>query len=146
MADKKVKKKEKKKEGFWQNYKYLIFGLVGAVLLISSMSVQNVILYYETEAAEKYAVKMDYSAFGMCIRCYSATDNAGAIVEKAIFAGSGKEKSVQKAADGLKEIAGEDSGVFYLKAGGLLGNSEKTTDQLINFLKEQGYTVKEISQ
>ena len=137
------KKKEPQKEGFWQSYKYLIFGIVGAILLISSMSIQNVVLYYETEDQERYAVKMDYSAFGMCIRCYGATDNAQGIVEKAIFAGSGKEKSVKKAADGLKEIAKEE-GSFYLKAGGLLGNSEKTTDQLIAYLQGQGYEVAEI--
>ena len=133
------------KESTWQRYKYLVFGLLGAILLIASLSVQNVVLYYETETAEKYAVKMDYSALGMCIRCYPATDNANRIVEKAIFFGAGKKKTVLSAAEGLKELANEE-GSFKLQAGGLLGNSDQTTDELIEFLNEKGYNVVRVQE
>lgn len=126
------------KEGLWQRYKYLVFGLVGAILLMATLSVQNVVLYYETESEEKYAVKMDYSAFGMCIRCYPATDNADQIVEKAIFFGVGKKKSVLSAAEGLAEIAGKEQGTFLLRASGLLGNNDETTEELIEYLQAQG--------
>lgn len=132
-------------ESVWQRYKYLVFGLVGAILLMATLSVQNVVLYYETEAEEKYAVKMDYSAFGMCIRCYPATDNAGRIVEKAIFFGAGKKKSVLGAAEGLKELANAE-GSFKLQAGGLLGNSDQATDELVEFLNQKGYNVVRVQE
>ena len=133
------------KESPWQRYKYLVFGLVGAILLMATLSVQNGVLYYETEAEEKYAVKMDYSAFGMCIRCYPATDNAERIVEKAIFFGAGKKKSVLSAAEGLKALANE-KGSFKLQAGGLLGNSDQVTDELVEFLNQKGHNVVRVQE
>ncbi len=134
------------KQGFWQRYKFYIIGLLGAIVLISSMSVQNVIVYYQTDAGDQYAVKLDYSAFDLCLRCTATTKNAGDIVEKALFFGAGKEASVERAAAGLAEIAATNEGTFQIRAGGLLGDNEEKTADLVEYLKTQGYSAKPISE
>ncbi len=133
-------KQQEEQLTFWQKYKFYIYGLVGAILLIGSMSVQNVVISYKVEDGTQYAAKLDYSAYGMCLRCYASTKNASDIVEKEIFFGAGQEKSVERAAFALQEIAGED-GVFQIRVGGLmgLGNNDKNTDAMVEYLKGLGY-------
>lgn len=137
-------KQQEEKKSFWDRYKFYLIGFVGAVLLIGSMSVQNVVVNYQTTEGTQYAVKLDYSAFGMCLRCYSATKNTADIVEKAIFFGTGKEKSVKNAAEGLAEIAETADGTFQLRVGGLLGNNEKNTAKLVEYLETLGYNAEAI--
>ena len=122
----------------------MIFGLVGAVLLMGTMRVQSIIVYYETNQGEKYAVTMDYSVFGTCVRC-SPRDNSEKIVEKAMFFGEGKEATVLSAAEGLVEIAKED-GSFQIQASGFLGDSEGVTEDMVNLLQEKGYTAQKVQE
>lgn len=137
-------KQQEEKQNFWQRYKFYILGFLGAILLIGSMSVQNVIVNYQTADGTQYAVKLDYSAYGMCLRCYAGTKNANDIVEKAIFFGAGKEKSVKNAAAGLQEIAETEDGTFQLRVGGLLGDNEKNTAKLVAYLESLGYNAEAI--
>jgi hypothetical protein len=138
-------KQQEEKQSFWQRYKFYIIGLVGAIVLLGSMSVQNVVVNYQTANGTQYAVKLDYSPFGMCLRCYAGTQNSNDIVEKAIFFGVSKEKSVERAAAGLQEIAGETEGTVQLRVGGLVGNNEKNTAALVEHLKSLGYNAKAIA-
>ena len=138
-------KEQQEKAGFWSRYKYLIIGVVGALLLMSSLRVQSIVVYYETDEGEKYAVTMDYSAFGSCIRCYP-TENADKIVEKAIFFGAGKQESVLRAAEGLFEIAEKKEGSFQVQANGFLGDTEAVTDEMVKMLAEKGYDVSKVQE
>lgn len=139
-------KNQEEKQGFWQRYKFYILGLVGAILLIGSMSVQNVLVNYKAPDGTQYAVKLDYSAYGMCLRCTAGTKNANDIVEKAIFFGAGKEKSVERTAVALQEIAATEEGTFQLRVGGLLGNNEKNTAAMVEYLESLGYKAEAIRQ
>ncbi|MBQ6823525.1 MAG: hypothetical protein IJP27_02635 [Clostridia bacterium] len=132
-------KEQNEKQGFWGRYKFYILGLVGSILLIASMSVQNIVLNYTTVDGNKYAVKLDYSAFGLCLRCFGTTDNANAIVEEAIFFCATKEKSVERAAEGLQKIAGTEEGTFQVITGGILGGNEKKAAETAEYLTELGY-------
>lgn len=126
---------------FWGRCKFYIIGLVGALLLIGSMSVQNIIMLYTTSDGERYAVKMDYSAYGICLRCFGTTDNAGNIVEKAMFFGASRTESVERAAMGLNEIAGE-KGTIQIRVGGvlgMLGGNEKLEQRIVGQLEQMGY-------
>lgn len=134
-------REQEQKQSFWGRYKFYIIGLVGALLLIGSMSVQNIIMIYKTSDGEQFAVKLDYSAYGICLRCFGTTDNAGNIVEKAMFFGVDREESVKRAADGLSEIAGEE-GTIQIRVGGVLGmvgGNEKLEQKLIMQLEQHGY-------
>ncbi len=132
-------KKTDEKVSFWNKYKILLIGLVGSVLLIGSLSVQNIVLVYRPAKGEQMAVKLDYSAFTMCLRCYSATDNAKDIVIEDVFAGIGRKKSLKRAASAMQRMAKNEEGQFYLDVNGLLGSNEKTTAALVDFLKEEGF-------
>lgn len=132
-------KQQEEKESLWQRYKFYIIGLVGAIVLLGSMSVQNVVVNYQIEDGTQYAVKLDYSPFGMCLRCYAGTQNSNDIVEKSIFFGVGKEKSLERAAAGLQEIADTTDGTFQLRVGGLVGNNKNNTAKLVEHLKTLGY-------
>ncbi len=126
---------------WWQRYKFYVFGIVGAILLIGSMSVQNVVVAYKTSDGTQYAAKLDYSAYGMCLRCNPTTKNAFDIVEKEIFFGVGKEKSVERAVKALEAVAGEEGGTYQIRVGGLLGigQNDKNTDVMVEHLKGLGY-------
>ncbi|MBQ8894457.1 MAG: hypothetical protein IJ043_08645 [Clostridia bacterium] len=132
-------KQQEEKQGFWQRYKFYFVGIIGAILLIASMSVQNVLINYKLEDGTQYAVKLDYSAFGLCLRVYPGTKNANDIVEKAAFFCTGKEKSVKNAALGLQEIAGTEEGTMQLMVGGVLGNNSKNAEELVEYLQGLGF-------
>ncbi|MBQ4052183.1 MAG: hypothetical protein IJD09_00840 [Clostridia bacterium] len=125
--------------GFWERNRMLLIGLVGVVLLISFFNVKNVILSYETPEGEKYAIRMDYTVFDMCMRCVAGSTNAGRIVEMDYFIGSGKEESVEKAIKGLWEIAGTEEGVIRLEAHTIALQNEKETAELVDYLVSKGY-------
>ncbi len=131
-------KQQEEKLSFWQRYRFYFIGFIGAFLLIGSMSVQNVILSYEVTDGTKYAAKLDYSAYGICLRCYGSTKNANDIVEKEIFFLKTKKESVANAASALKDIAEED-GKFQVRVGGLLGNNKKNTAEMVEYLESLGY-------
>lgn len=131
--------KREEKLNFWQRNKFYFIGLIGAFLLIGSMSVQNVILVYQTEDGTKYPAKLDYSAYGICLRCYGTTDVTRDIVEKEIFFMNGKKESVKNAATALKEIADEESGIIQVRVGGLMGNNTKNTNKMVEYLKSLGF-------
>ena len=137
--------KEQEKRGFWSRYKFLILGVLGAVLLIGSLSVQNVILSYEVGDTQ-YAVKLDYSAFNMCLRCYPANQNSSSITEKAVFFAQGREKTVLSAAAALQEIAGRGDGVFYLHASGITGKDQNVTEALIASLNAAGFQCADVEE
>ena len=139
-----MKKEQEQKENFWQRHKMLLIGVVGMLLLLSSMSAQNVVVAFQAEGGEQYAVKLDYSIFGMCIRCYPGSQNSNDITEKAIFFGAGQKKTVVRAVEGLMEIAGTKAGTVQLQANGILPNNEKVTDDLVSLLNGLGYTAKEV--
>ena len=132
-------KKKVEKESIWQRNKLMIFCALGVLLLVSYLSVQNVVISFQAENGEQYAAKLDYSAFGMCLRCYPGTQNSNDIVEKALFFGSGRKKTVVRAVEGLQEIAGTEAGTVLLQANGLILNSEEVTVSLVEYLNSLGY-------
>lgn len=131
MANKNIEQKE----SFWQRYKFLIIGLLGAVIFLSFFSVQSVNLSYKV-GEEAYTVKMDYTMFNFCINCTPLTDNASEIVEKEVFVFSGKEDTIKRAAKSLVEIAENKEGQFLVDHSGVVGNDE----ELLKILKNMGYT------
>lgn len=132
-------KKTEQKESFWQQYKFYIVGLLGAILLVSFFGVQSVVVSYQTTSGESYSAKMDFTFFGMCINCMGVTDNAQDIVEKDLFTFSMKKDSVVKAANALYEIAEKEGGEFLVRVSGVLGNNDENTDALIELLEDHGY-------
>ncbi|MBR6792860.1 MAG: hypothetical protein IKM48_00705 [Clostridia bacterium] len=132
-------KKKEEQLNFWQKYKFYFIGFIGAFLLIGSMSVQNIILAYKTADGTQYAAKLDYSAYGICLRCYGTTDETTDIVEKELFFMNNREKSVRNAASALQEIAGEEGGLMQVRVGGLLGNNKKNTAKMVEYLEGLGY-------
>lgn len=135
-------KKAEKKESFWQQYKFYIVGLLGAILLLSFFGVQSVVVSYQTEDGESYSAKMDFTVFDMCINCMGVTDNAQDIVEKELFTFSMKEDCVIKAANALYEIAEKEEGEFLVRVSGVVGNNEKNTENMIDLLESKGYQAK----
>ena len=132
-------KKNEKKESFWQQYKFYIVGLLGAMLLVSFFGVQSVVVSYQTKDGESYSAKMDFTVFNMCINCMGVTDNAQDIVEKDLFTFSMKEDCVLKAANALYEIAEKEEGEFLVRVNGVIGNNDKNTEQMIDLLESKGY-------
>lgn len=133
------KVQEQEKRGFWARYKFYIIGVIGAVLLIGSMSVQNVALNYVTPDGKQYAVKLDYSAYGLCLRCNVGTKNVNDIVEKEMFFCVPKNQSIKNAARGIQEIAQNTEGTFQIYVGGVLGNNSKTAQKIVDLLQSSGY-------
>ena len=41
--------KNEKKESFWQQYKFYIIGLLGAIMLVCFFGVQSVVITYQTK-------------------------------------------------------------------------------------------------
>ena len=132
-------KKTEQKESFWQQYKFYIVGLLGAILLVSFFGVQSIVVSYQTESGESYSAKMDFTFFGMCINCMGVTDNAQEIVEKELFTFSMKKDSVVKAANALYEIAQKEEGKFLVRVSGVIGNNENNTEDMIDLLESKGY-------
>ncbi len=132
-------KKTEQKESFWQQYKFYIVGLLGAILLVSFFGVQSVVVSYQTKDGESYSAKMDFTAFNMCINCIGVTDNALDIVEKDLFTFSMKNDCVVKAANALYEIAEKEEGEFLVRVNGVIGNNEKNTQNMIDLLESKGY-------
>lgn len=132
-------KNKEQKESFWQQYKFYIVGLLGAILLVSFFGVQSVVVSYQTESGESYSAKMDFTVFNMCINCMGMTNNAQDIVEKELFTFSMKEDCVIKAADALYEIAQKEEGAFLVRVSGVMGNNEKNTQNMIDLLESKGY-------
>jgi hypothetical protein len=126
------------KETFWQRYKFYIIGLLGAVCLLCFFGVQSVSMSYRV-GEKYYTVKMEYTMFDMCLNCMAMSDNAGAIVEKEMFAFTGKKESVKRAAKALQEIAGTKEGEFVIRTGGVVGNSTDNTKELVAYLETLGY-------
>lgn len=139
-----MKKTNDQKENFFERNKMLLFCILGVILLIGTMSARNVVLAYQVEGGEQYAVKLDYSIFGMCLRCYPGSQNSNDITEKAIFFGAGREKTVIRAAEGLMEIAGTESGTFRLATNGILPNNDEVTEEMIQKLQDLGYLAEEV--
>lgn len=135
-------KKVEKKESFWQQYKFYIVGLLGAVLLISFFGVQGVAVSYQTDGGEVYTAKMDFSAFNFCINCMSVTDNAADIIQMDMFTFSPKDSAVTKAANALYELAGKKEGEFLVSVSGVMGNNDKNAEELVALLESKGYQAK----
>ncbi len=130
---------EQQKNGFWSQYKILILGILGAILLVATLSTQNVIVSYQPTNGDVYVVKLDYSTFGFCLRCMPGSKNSNDVVEKEVFFLQGKKESVENAASALQQIAGTQDGTFKIQASGLLSPSAKTTEELIQYLNKRGY-------
>ena len=137
---------KQEKGGFWNQYKILILGILGALLLMSTLSTQNVIVSYHPAEGETYLVKLDYSTFGFCLRCMPGSKNAADVVEKEIFFLQRKKESVENAASALQQVAGTEEGTFKLQASGLLSPSAETTKELIQYLNEKGYQTTAIKE
>ncbi len=130
---------ERENKSFLHRYRFLIAGILGAILLVATLSTENVILAYQLEDGTQYAVKLEYSSFGMCIRCYPGNQASNDITEKAIFFGTGKKKSIKNAAAALQELAENDQGSFRLQESGLTSRNEKGTQELVQYLSSLGY-------
>ncbi len=137
---------KQEKGGFWNQYKILIFGILGALLLVCTLSTQNIVVSYHPAEGEPYLVKLDYSAFGFCLRCMPGSKNASDVVEKEIFFLQGKKESVENAASALRQVAGTEEGVFKIQASGLLSPSAETTQKMIRYLNEKGYPTTAIKE
>ena len=135
-------KNRDQKESFWQQYKFYIVGLLGAILLVSFFGVQSVVVSYQTKDGESYSAKMDFTIFNICINCMGVTDNAQDIVQEDLFTFSEKNKCVVKAADALYRIAEEEEGSFLVRVSGVMGNNDKNTEKLIDLLESEGYQAK----
>ncbi len=140
MAKSKSVKNDAQNEGFWSKYKLYIIGFVGAILLISTLSIQSISLCLVTESGDRYAVKLDYNLFGICQRCSATTNNAHDIVEKSNFFLGGMDSTVEDAIKGLQEIAETKKGTVAVFASGLIVDDDEATEEWIATLKEKGYT------
>ncbi|MBQ8599792.1 MAG: hypothetical protein IJ407_00210 [Clostridia bacterium] len=125
--------------GFWEQNKMIIIGLIGVVLLISFFNVQNVLLHYETEDGEQYVVRLDYTVFGMCMRCASGSTNASNIVVMDSFTFKGRTDTVGRAANALVELSGTEEGTFQLQVNGAVLNNEQVESNLVAHLQALGY-------
>ncbi len=137
---------KQEKGGFWNQYKILILGILGALLLVCTLSTQNVIVSYQPTEGETYVVKLDYSSFGFCLRCMPGSKNSADVIEKEVFFLEDKKQSVENAASALQQVAGTEEGSFKIQASGLLSNSDKTTKELIQYLNEKGYPTTAIKE
>ncbi len=123
---------------FLERNKMLLVGLIGVVLLISFFPVQNVLLHYETEE-EQYVVRLNCTAFGMCMRLAPGSKNTGNIVLMDTFTFIHREKSVARAADALAEMAKTKEGTFQLQVSGAVLNNQQVEADLVDQLESMGY-------
>ncbi len=125
--------------GFMERNRLLLIGLLGAVLLISFFNVKNVIVAYETPEGEKYAVRLDYTVFDVCMRCVPGSKNAGDIIEMDYYIGSNQKSSVEKVIKGLWQIAGTEEGQIRVEVHTISMQNQQDTDKLVQYLVSQGY-------
>ena len=123
---------------FFERNKMLLIGMIGVVLLISFFPVQNVLLHYET-GEEQYVVRLNCTAFGMCMRLAPGSKNTGNIVLMDTFTFINRTKSVSRAADALAELAQTKDGTFQLQVSGAVLNNEQVEADLIAQLVSMGY-------
>lgn len=98
---------------FIDDKRYLIMGLVGVLLITMTFKTQSVIIKY----SDDYAVKMDYTIYGYCIRARATLKAAEPAVYGDIYFGSSFNVSALKAVNQLEKLTDERHVVGVLVTG-----------------------------
>ena len=122
---------------FIESKKYLLLGILGALLISMTLKTQAVVLTY----GDNYSLKMEYTVYGFCIRASAALKETEPAVSGAVYIGSSIDASINKAVEQLEKLTDEkhEIGLF---ASGYPRNNEKLEQHLKTMLEESGRTVK----
>lgn len=120
---------------FFERKKYLLFGLLGALLITMTLKTQVVILTYSDE----YSMRMEYTLYGYCIRASVGLEATEPAVQNEVYIGNSIESSVMKAIRQMELLNGEKDTVGVMVTG-YPRNTEKLEAQLIKIIEESGRT------
>ena len=125
---------------FFERKKYLLFGLLGALLITMTLKTQVVILTY----GEEYSMRMEYTLYGYCIRASAGLKATEPAVQNEVYIGNSVESSVMKAVRQMEHSNGEKDTVGIMVTG-YPRNTEKLEAQLIQIIEESGRTAQSLS-
>lgn len=116
--------------------KYLVFGVVCVIFLALTMKTQVVILKY----GDKYAMRMEYSIFGSCVRASAALKATEPAVYNAVYFWGSIDGTVSEAVDQMSKLNDNPETVGIMVTG-YPRNSEKLENHLKKLLENEGYKV-----
>lgn len=116
--------------------KILIFGIIGALLISMTLKTQVVILTY----GEDYALRMEYSVYGTCVRASASLKAAEPAIQNEIYYGNSINDSVLKAVKQLEKLDSDEKNVRLMSTG-IPRNNEKVETSLKDMLESEGYVV-----
>lgn len=118
------------------DYKILIFGILGALLISMTLKTQVVIITY----SDDYALRLEYSVYGRCVRASASLKAAEPAIQNELYFGNSIETSVLKAVKQLEKLD-EDKNVVKIMATGIPLNNDKLEISLIELLEKENYSV-----
>ncbi len=121
---------------FVDSKKYLLFGLLGALLISMTLKTQVVILTY----GDDYSMRMEYTLYGYCVRASAALKATEPAVQNEIYFGNSFETSVMKAVRQMENLNGEKDTVGIMVTG-YPRNTEKLELQLKDVIEQSGREV-----
>ena len=127
---------------FLNNKKYIIMGILGALLISMTLKTQVVVVTY----GDEYSLRMEYTLYGYCIRASAAKKAAEPAVYNATYIGNSIDLSIEKAVAELKKIPddGKERNVGIMVSGYPRSNA-KLEQHLKEILEDSGNTVEILS-
>lgn len=113
--------------------RYLIIGILAAVLLSMTLKTQVVILTY----GDDYSVRMEYTLYGYCIRASAALKAAEPAIYSETYIGNSIDKSVLKVAGQMEKLTSEKL-EFRVLAMGYPKNTDKLEAHLKELIEQSG--------
>ncbi len=121
---------------FISSKKYLIMGVLGAVLLALTLKTQVIIIKY----GNNYSMRMEYSVFGYCLRASAALKATEPAVQGAIYVGGSIDSTVQQAVKQMSLIDNTKQTVGIMSSG-YPKNNDELEQHLKKILENNGETV-----
>ena len=121
---------------FLTEKKYLVFAFICVIFLALTMKTQVVILKY----GDKYAMRMEYSIFGSCVRASAPLKSTEPAVYNAVYFWGSIDGTVSEAVDQMSKLS-ENKETVGIMVTGYPRNTEKLENHLKNLLEKDGYKV-----
>lgn len=124
---------------FWNflaDKKYIIMAVICVILFAMTMKTQVVVVKY----GEEYAMRMEYSIFGYCVRASASLKATEPAVQNAVYFGGGIDETVTEAVEQMSLLTDVKQTVGIM-ASGYPRNNDKLENKLKDVIEESGYDV-----
>lgn len=121
---------------FLAEKKYIIMAVVCVALFSLTMKTQVIILKY----GDDYAMRMEYSLYGYCVRASASLKATEPAVQNAVYFWGGIDDTVTKAVEQM-EILAEGKQTVGVMSSGYPRNNGKLEERVEKLLEQAGYDV-----